>query len=181
MPDGLEMFPLDGGKLEIVQDLLESQGDLEDDELGEAVLVIYCRKYDALRDLSPQELAEEGRKIALEATLEDRQAAEEVILADFDALQSSLTSRGKQSALVTEEQDRSLGHPSSEQDSASDTAEKNSTTSLQSRSSRSHLPKSTETEQKGTPSNGSTSTQRISEPSEGSLTGSKAATGRLKT
>ena len=41
MPDGLELFPLNGGKLEIMQEIMEAsaEDDLSEDDLGYCTLV----------------------------------------------------------------------------------------------------------------------------------------------
>ena len=160
MPDGLELFPLDGGKLEIVQELFElstseeEDGGIGDDELGEAVFFLYASKYNEVKDLEIEELARSGRELGRSTTLEDRQAAEEVIVADFDALQASMVSHPKVEARKKEERNHSDEPLSSGRDLISDTQEPTSTESQQLKLSKQSLPTLTQTGQKATRSSG---------------------------
>ena len=179
MPDGLELFPLNGGKLEIMQDIIAASEDdeLDEDNLGNCMFMLYASKYDAVKAMDLDDLAEAGREIALTATLEDRQAAEEVIVSDFDALSASIASNPKPPARMKEEPTHSKGRNLSGQDSHWDTPERKSITSLQSKSSRSVLQTSTPTEKRETLSNGKTKTgERLREPEE-SLSNSGTVTG----
>ena len=179
MPDGLELYPLNGGKLEIMQDIMAATSDdeLDEDNLGNCMFMLYASKYNEIKDMDLDDLAEAGREIALNATLEDRQAAEEVIVSDFDALSASIATNPKQVARMTEEHNHSGGRSSSGQDSHLGTPEKKSMMSLQSRSSRLVSQTSTPAKKKETLSNGQTQTgERLREPEE-SLSNSSAATG----
>ena len=101
MPDGLQLYALDGGKLEIMQEIITASADgtIDEDDLGNCFLKLYCSTYSELRDLELEDIADLGRQIAREATLEDRQAAEEVIVDDFNALSASMTSSPKGGAI----------------------------------------------------------------------------------
>ena len=179
LPDGLELYPLNGGKLEIMQDIMAATSDdeLDEDNLGNCMFMLYASKYNDIKDMDLDDLAEAGREIALNAPLEDRQAAEEVIVSDFDALSASIATNPKQVARMTEEHNHSGGRSSSGQDSHWDTPEKKSITSLQSRSYKSASQTSTPAEKKEILSNGQTQTgERLKEPEE-SLSNSSAATG----
>ncbi len=179
MPDGLELYPLNGGKLEIMQDIMAATSDdeLDEDNLGNCMFMLYASKYNEIKDMDLDDLAEAGREIALNATLEDRQAAEEVIVSDFDALSASIATNPKQVARMTEEHNHSGGRSSSGQDSHLGTPEKKSMMSLQSRSSRLVSQTSTPAKKKETLSNGQTQTgERLREPEE-SLRNSSAVTG----
>ena len=160
MPDGLELFPLDGGKLEIVQELFTAseEEEMDDEDLGHGITKLYASRYDDVKDLDIAEIVEQGKELFLRATLEDRQATEEVILADFDALQASIAKSPKTTARRKEERSPSATLPISGPDFQSDTADTTSTPSPRSRSSRPSSPKATRTGRKETPSNGPTST-----------------------
>tara|TARA_R100000963_G_scaffold35029_1_gene31187 strand:+ start:1237 stop:1839 length:603 start_codon:yes stop_codon:yes gene_type:complete len=161
MPDGLELFPLDGGKLEVMQEIMEaaSVDDISEDQLGYCMMMLYASKYGSVKDMDIEEIAEAGRQVGITATLEDRQAAEEVIVADFDALQASIATSPKPQARTAVEPDPSASQPSSGQDSASDTPAPNSIQFPPSKSSRSHSPKPTQTETMENPSTGRTQTE----------------------
>ena len=151
MPDGLEMFALDGGKLEIMQEILDagSEEELTDDDLGHAMIFLYASRYDDIKGLELEEIVTAGREKGLTITLEDRQAAEEIILADFDALQASVAHDPKTKALVRKEgPSRSLSPDSSGPDSISVTQEKTSQESPLLKSSKSSSQTPTQTEQK---------------------------------
>ena len=160
MPDGLELFPLDGGKLEIVQELFTAseEEELDDEDLGHGITKLYASRYDDVKDLDLAEIVEQGKELFLRATLEDRQATEEVILADFDALQASIAKSPKTPARRKEAPSPSDTPPISGPDSQSDTADTNSKPSPASRSSRPSSPKATRTARKETPSSGPIST-----------------------
>lgn len=160
MPDGLELFPLDGGKLEIVQELFTAseEGEFDDEDLGHGITKLYASRYEDVKDLELAEIVEQGRELFLRATLEDRQATEEVILADFDALQASIAKSPKMAARRKEGPSHSATPPTSGPDSQSDTQDTNSTPSPASRSSRSYSRKATRTARKATASSGPTST-----------------------
>ena len=179
MPDGLELYPLNGGKLEIMQDIMSasSEDELDEDNLGNCMFMLYASKYDDVKDMDLDDLAEAGREIAINATLEDRQAAEEVIVADFDALSASIASSPKTPARMKEEPTHSNGRSTSGRDSHWDTPERKSIAFLQSKSSKSALQTSTPTGKKENPTNGQTQTgERLREPEE-SLSNSSAVTG----
>lgn len=161
MPDGLELFPLDGGKLEVMQEIMEaaSEDEISEDNLGHCMVMLYASKYDDVKDMEVGDIAEAGREIALKATLEDRQAAEEIIIADFDALQSSIAMNPKGAAPMAAGRNHSNGQTSSEPDLHSDTPEQISTTSPPSRSSKSPSQTSMPTETRETASSGKTTTQ----------------------
>ena len=161
MPDGLELFPLDGGKLEVMQEIMEaaSADDISEDQLGYCMMMLYASKYGSVKDMDIEEIAEAGRQVGITATLEDRQAAEEVIVADFDALQASIATSPKPQARTAVEPDHSASQPSSGQHSASDTPAPNSIQFPPSRSSKSHSPKPTQTETMANPSTGRIQTE----------------------
>ena len=171
MPDGLELFPLDGGKLEIVQELFtasEADG-LDEEDLGHGITKLYASRYDDVKDLDLVEIVEQGKELFLRATLEERQATEEVILADFDALHASIASSPKTQARRTEEPSLSATPPFSGQGSRSATVDTNSKPSPASRSSKQSLPKATRTDKKETASSGSTSTEsKLKQPASAS-------------
>ena len=160
MPDGLELFPLDGGKLEIVQELFTASEDeaIDDDDLGHAISKLYASRYDDVKDLDILEIVEQGKELFLRATLEDRQATEEVILADFDALQASIARSPKTIARRKEGSDHSGTPPISGPDSPLDTQDASSRPSPASKSFRSSSPKDTRTDKKEILSNGPTAT-----------------------
>jgi hypothetical protein len=160
MPDGLELFPLDGGKLEVMQEIIESgeSDEMDDASLGGAMLYMYANRYAQLRDMSLDEIAEAGTELGRSVTLEDRQAAEEVILSDFDALGASMTQNPKQTALVEEGPSHSLIPVTSGPGSNLAIVEMNSTEPAPSRSSKSTLPANTQTGETATRGNGSTRT-----------------------
>jgi len=179
MPDGLELYPLNGGKLEIMQEIMAatSEDELDEESLGNCMFMLYASKYEDVKEMDLEDLSEAGREIALTATLEDRQAAEEVIVADFDALSASIASNPKPQARMKEEPSHSSGHSTFGQDSQLDTLEQKSTASLQSKSCKSALPTFTQTEKKATVSNGSTQIQENSREPEKNLKSSSLATG----
>ena len=164
MPDGLELFPLDGGKLEIMQEIIEAGESDEMDEasLGAAMLFMYASRYKSLKGMDLDDIIEAGMELGRNTTLEDRQAAEEVILADFDALGASMTEGGKQEARMEAARSHSATHVTSGQEWKSDTAETNSNESARSKSSRSTSPTSTLTREKETPGSGATATENNS-------------------
>ena len=167
MPDGLELFPLDGGKLEIMQEIIESSETDEIDEaaLGAAMLFMYSSRYKTLKTMDLEEIIERGTELGREATLEDRQAAEEVILADFDALGASMTTQaGKEQARSKQEEEPShLDTPvSSGPDSNLDIAEKTSKPPARLKSSKCSLPPNTPTSQKENSGTGLTETSKNS-------------------
>ena len=161
MPDGLELFPLDGGKLEVMQEIMEaaSVDDISEDQLGYCMMMLYASKYGDIKEMDLEEIAAGGRQVGINATLEDRQAAEEVIVADFDALQASIATNPKPEARTVVEPSLSASPPSSGQDSASDTPAPNSIQFPQSKSSRSPSPTPTQTETTVNPSTGQTQTE----------------------
>ena len=165
MPDGLELHPLDGGKLEVMQEIMEaaSEDEISEDNLGHCMVMLYASKYDDVKDMDVGDIAEAGREIALRATLEDRQAAEEIIIADFDALQASIASSPKGAASTRAGRNHLNGQASSGPDSHLDTQEKTSTESLPSKSSKSVSQNSTQTETKESASSGKTKTQTNSQ------------------
>ena len=158
MPDGLELFPLDGGKLEVMQEIIESgeSDEMDDASLGGAMLYMYANKYAHLRDMSLDDIAEAGTELGRTITLEDRQAAEEVILADFDALGASMTQNPKQAAPAEEGPSPSPTPASSVPGSTLAIVERNSIEQAPSKSSRSTSPASTQTEETTTRGSGST-------------------------
>tara|TARA_R110002020_G_scaffold468058_1_gene692058 strand:+ start:136 stop:720 length:585 start_codon:yes stop_codon:yes gene_type:complete len=160
MPDGLELFPLDGGKLEIVQELFTASEDeaIDDDDLGHGITKLYASRYDDVKDLDILEIVEQGKELFLRATLEDRQATEEVILADFDALQASIARSPKTIARRKEGSDHSDTPLISGPDFPSDTQDTTLTPSPASKSSRSSSQKDTRTDKKEIPSSGPTAT-----------------------
>jgi len=160
MPDGLELFPLDGGKLEVMQEIIESgeSDEMDDASLGGAMLYMYANRYAQLRDMSLDEIAEAGTELGRSVTLEDRQAAEEVILSDFDALGASMTQNPKQTALVEEGPSHSHIPVTSGPGSNLAIVEMNSTEPAPSRSSKSTSPANTQTGETATRGNGSTRT-----------------------
>ena len=168
MPDGLELFPLDGGKLEIIQELFDAadQEEVDDEDLGHAVMKMYSSRYDDIKGMEISEIVEQGREVSINATLEDRQAAEEVILADFDALQASVAKSPKGQARSREGQPLSESPPTSGPDSQQDTQEQTSTESPASKSSKSSSPTHTQTERKETSSRGLSATLSNSQLSE---------------
>tara|TARA_B100000427_G_scaffold149852_1_gene124671 strand:+ start:4341 stop:4862 length:522 start_codon:yes stop_codon:yes gene_type:complete len=168
MPDGLELFPLDGGKLELLQDLFDAADDeqVNDEDLGYAVIKMYASPYKDLRDLEMTEIVDQGRELSLSMTLEDKQAAEDVILADFDALQASVAKNPKGQARIKEARRHSDTLLTSGPDSQSDTVEANSTGSPASRLSRSSSPSLTQTETTKMSSDGFSLTGNNSKPSE---------------
>ena len=171
MPDGLELFPLDGGKLEIVQELFTASEDeaIDDDDLGHAITKLYASRYDDVKDLDILEIVEQGKELFLRATLEDRQATEEVILADFDALQASIARSPKTIARRKEGSDHSGTPPISGPDLPQDTQDTSSTQSPASKSSRSSSPKDTRTDKMEIPSNGATATaSKLKQPASAS-------------
>jgi len=179
MPDGLELFPLSGGKMEIMQEIMEASAvdDLSEEQLGCCMMMLYASQYNDIKDMDLQDLAEGGREIGLNATLEDRQAAEEIILTDFDALSASIAKSPKQMALVREVPNHSNGQTSSGQDLPLDTPETNSKQSLPLKSSRSTLRTATQTGEKGNHSSGQTQTGKTSQESGKDLRDSERATG----
>lgn len=180
MPDGLEMFALDGGKLEIMQEILDagSEEELTDDNLGHAMIFLYASRYDEIKGLELEEIVTAGREKGLTITLEDRQAAEEIILADFDALQASVAHDPKTKALVRkEEQVPSLTPDSSGLDSSSDTQEKTSQESPPLKSSKSSLQTHMQTEQKEIALSGHPRAKRKLGTPENALRESEAQTG----
>lgn len=165
MPDGLELFPLDGGKLEIMQEIIESSEAEEMDEaaLGAAMLFMYSSRYKTLKAMDLDEIVERGTELGREATLEDRQAAEEIILADFDALGASMTTQaGKEEARSKQGQDRLVTPALSGQDLKSDTPEQTLKTCQPLKSSKSSLPQNTVTSQKEKHGTGSTTISKNS-------------------
>ena len=167
MPDGLELFPLDGGKLELMQEILEAGAadDLSDSALGNCMIYLYASSYDDVRDLDTDELTEAGNELVRSITVEDKQAAEEIILADFDALQASIVRSPKVEARTREERNLLNAPPSSGQDSALDTAEKNLTGSQQLKSCKLPSPKHLPTGTRENHSSGQTQTaQKSSQP-----------------
>lgn len=166
MPDGLRLYPLDGGKLEIVQELFpeDNEEELSDEDLGNSIFFIYASRYDEIKELSLEEIAEAGSELSKRTTLEDKQAAEEVIVADFDALQASLVRTPKAQAREKEVQSRLAEPVSSGPDSLSVTQEPNSTRFPQSKSCSASLPKPTPTDKTGSASSGNTATRKILEP-----------------
>ena len=179
MPDGLELFPLDGGKLEIVQELFTAseEEEMDDEDLGHGITKLYASRYDDVKDLPLSEIVEQGKELFLRATLEDRQATEEVILADFDALQASIAKSPKVTARRKEEPNPSATPPISGPDSQSDTADTNSKRSPASRSSRPSSPKATRTGRKEIPSSGHTSTESNSKQPANAFSDSVQRTG----
>lgn len=179
MPDGLELFPLDGGKLEIVQELFAAseEDELDDEDLGHGITKLYASRYDDVKDLDLAEIVEQGKELFLRATLEDRQATEEVILADFDALQVSIAKSPKLTARRKEEPSPSATPPISGPDYQSDTQGTNSERSPASRSSRQSSPKATPTDKRETPSSGSISTASNSKQPANAFSGSVQRTG----
>lgn len=179
MPDGLELFPLNGGKLEIMQEIMEAsaEDDLSEDDLGYCMMMLYASQYSDIKDTSIQDLAEGGRDIGRNATLEDRQAAEDVILTDFDALSASVSKSPKPQALRRAEPSHSNGQTSSGPDLPSDTPETKLKQSAPSRSSRSALPKATPIGETGTRLSGPTQTGKTSRESGNDLSDSGRATG----
>ena len=179
MPDGLELFPLNGGKLEIMQEIMEAsaEDELSEDELGYCMMMLYASQYSDVKDTSIQDLAEAGRDIGLNATLEDRQAAEDVILTDFDALSASISRSPKPQALTREEPSHSNGQTSSGPDLPSDTPETKSKQSVPSKFSRSTLQTAMPTGKTGNPSSGQTQTGKISRESGNDLSDSGRVTG----
>ena len=179
MPDGLELFPLSGGKMEIMQEIMEASAvdELSEEQLGCCMMMLYASQYNGIKDMDLQDLAEGGREIGLNATLEDRQAAEEIILTDFDALSASIAKSPKQMALVREVPSHSNGQTSSGQDLPSDTPERNSKQSLPLKSSRSTSQTATQTGEKGNHSSGQTQTGKTSQESGKDLRDSGRATG----
>ncbi len=159
MPDGLQLYALDGGKLEIMQEIITASADgtIDEDDLGNCFLKLYCSTYSELRDLELEDIADLGRQIAREATLEDRQAAEEVIVDDFNALSASMTSSPKGQARREEQYLSSTQHTSG-QDSSLATAETNLKPSQPSNSYKSRSQTHTPTSQKIRVFNGSTPT-----------------------
>ena len=179
MPDGLELFPLNGGKMEIMQEVMEAAAVdyLSDDQLGNCMMMIYASQYSDIKDMYIQDLAEGGREVGLNATLEDRQAAEEVIVGDFDALTASIASSPKQKALMREGQSRSNGQTSSGQGSLLDTPGQNSTQSPSLRSSKSPSQTNMQTEPTGSALNGQPLTTPTLKGSGKNLTDSETVTG----
>ena len=169
MPDGLRLYPLDGGTLEIMQELLEGANEMDDNDLGNCMVYLYASKYDDVKDLEIEELTEAGNDLVRGITVEDKQAAEEIILADFDALQASVVKSPKGQARTREEQDRLSVPPTSGQDSALDTAETSLKESPQSKSSRLHLQTATQTGTRENPLNGGNQTATKLARSETSL------------
>lgn len=167
MPDGLELFPLDGGKLEVMQEIIESgeSDEMDDAALGGAMLYMYANKFADLRDMSLDAIAEAGTELGRSITLEDRQAAEEVILADFDALGASMTQNPKQAAPAEEGPDPSPMPVSSVPGSNLAIVEMNSTEPAPSKSSKSISPAITQTGEKVTLGHGSTRTRENSRQS----------------
>jgi hypothetical protein len=179
MPDGLELFPLNGGKLEIMQEIIEasSADEISEDQLGYCMMKLYASQYDDIRDMELQDIADAGRQIGITATLEDRQAAEEIIVADFDALQASIATNPKVLARTVVEPSPSALPPSSGQDSASDTPAPNSIQFPPSKSSRSPSPMPTPTEVTTTRSSGPTRTATNSKAQNKDLSTSGQPTG----
>lgn len=179
MPDGLKLYPLNGGKLEIMQEIISatSEEELDEDGLGHCMFMLYASKFEDLREMDLEELSDAGREIALHATLEDRQAAEEVIVADFDALSASIALNPKPQARMKEEPSHSNGPNLSGRDFPLDTLETKSTKSPQSKLSKSALPISTHTEKRETLSNGQTQTRKTLKEADKSLSSLKAPTG----
>ena len=179
MPDGLELFPLNGGKMEIMQEIMEASAvdDISEDQLGYCMMMLYASQYNDIRDMDLQDLAAGGREIGLTATLEDRQAAEEVIVADFDALSASIATSPKQNALMRQAPGHSNGQPSSGQDSPLDTPEQILRQSPQLKSSKSVSQKATQTGEKGSPLSGKAQTRTTSQESGKSLSDSETVTG----
>ena len=167
MPDGLELFPLDGGKLEIIQELFDAadQEEVDDEDLGHAVMKMYSARYDDIKGMEISEIVEQGREVSINATLEDRQAAEEVILADFDALQASVAKSPKGQARSREGQNHSVTPPISGPDLPRDTVEQTSKASPASKSSKSSSPTHTQTGRKETSFHGSLPTTNNSQTS----------------
>ena len=179
MPDGLELFPLSGGKMEIMQEIMEASAvdDISEEQLGHCMVMLYASQYNDIKDMELQDLAEGGREIGLNATLEDRQAAEEVILTDFDALSASVAKPPKPQALMREEPNHSNGQTSSGPGSLSDTPETNSKQSQRLKSSRSTLQTATQTEERENHSSGQTQTGTTSQESGQDLRDSETVTG----
>ena len=179
MPDGLELYPLNGGKLEMMQEIMTatSEEDLDEDSLGNCMFMLYASKYEDIKEMDLEELSEAGREIALTATLEDRQAAEEVIVADFDALSASIATNPKPQARMKEEPSHSSGPSLSGQDFPLGTVETKSTKPQRSKSYKSASQISTQTEKKMTLSNGLTQTQEKLREPEKSLSSSSIPTG----
>jgi len=159
MPDGLQLYALDGGKLEIMQEIITASADgtIDEDDLGNCFLKLYCSTYSEIRDLELEDIADLGRQIAREATLEDRQAAEEVIVDDFNALSASMTSSPKGQARREGQHLSSTQHISG-QDSSLATAETNLKPSQPSNLYKSPSQTHTPTSQKIRVFNGSTPT-----------------------
>lgn len=179
MPDGLELFPLNGGKLEIMQEIMEAsaEDELSEDELGYCMMMLYASQYGDVKDTSIQDLAEAGRDIGLNATLEDRQAAEDVILTDFDALSASISKSRKPQPQRREEPSHSNGQTSSGPDLPSATPETKSKQSAPSRFSRSTLQTAMPTGETGNLSSGQTQTGKTSRESGNDLSDSGRVTG----
>ena len=179
MPDGLELFPLNGGKMEIMQEIMEASAvdDLSEDQLGYCMIMLYASQYNDIKDMDLQDLAEGGREIGLSATLEDRQAAEEIIVTDFDALSASVARSPKQTALMREEPNHSNGQISSGQDSPLDTAETTLRQSQQLKSSKSISQTATQTGEKENHLSGQIQTGMTSQESGKDLINSGRAIG----
>ena len=130
MPDGLELFPLDGGKLEIVQELFTASEDeaIDDDDLGHGITKLYASRYDDVKDL------------------------------DILALQASIARSPKTTARRKEGSDHSDTPLISGPDFPSDTQDTTLTPSPASKSSRSSSQKDTRTDKKEIPSSGPTAT-----------------------
>ena len=179
MPDGLELFPLNGGKLEIMGDIIEasSADELSEDSLGNCMMMLYASRYDDIKDMSLEDITEGGREIGLAATLEDRQAAEEVILADFDALSASMAKSPKAQALMKQEPNHSNGQHSSGQDSPLATAEASLTPFPPLKSSKSSSQKTMPTSRTDKSLSGKAQTRMTSQESGSDLSDSETVTG----
>ena len=159
MPDGLQLYALDGGKLEIMQEVLESANDMDDSDLGNCMVFLYASRYDDVKNLELDEMVEAGAELVRGITVEDKQAAEEIILADFDALQASAVKSPKAPARNMEEQSPSSTPPTSGPDLALVTAEETLQKSPPLKSSKLPSQRHTQTEKTLTHSNGQSATR----------------------
>ena len=159
MPDGLQLYALDGGKLEIMQEVLESANDMDDSDLGNCMVFLYASRYEDVKNLELDEMVEAGAELVRGITVEDKQAAEEIILADFDALQASAVKSPKAPARNMEEQSHSSTPPTSGPDLALVTAEETLQKSPPSKSSKLPLQRHMQTETTLTHSNGQSATR----------------------
>ena len=87
MPDGMELFPLTQGKLEI---LMELSDELEVDELEHVTIYLYATKLEQIEtESNAGTLAENARVFCRNQTREDIESAQRHIEADFSAMGAS--------------------------------------------------------------------------------------------